>query len=357
MEPSLDLSLSFVPRNVSDILGDVPKSKEGSQKISTLADFVKRLEDEMRKIEAFKRELPLCMILVTDAISRLKEEINGGVRMQDEPVVEELMTLVKLKSNSGGNGSLTMEKGNGDKKNWMSSVQLWNAKTKQRSEEDDWFVPEKPIQAQDETNKCGGASSLALNGNKCVLKTEMRDDKEVSKVPSLSLMTPTFELKHRTSRGGSPLISRTVEIKGQSQPQQNPRKQRRCWSPELHRRFVDALQRLGGPQVATPKQIRELMQVRGLTNDEVKSHLQKYRLHFRRPQVSSVGKANSGLSMMAKDQYVDKKSKGNISQSSSPESPLFLGGSGNSMDTEEDEQSDCHNWKGGLHHHQEADVL
>ncbi|KAK8293766.1 hypothetical protein V6Z11_D06G211000 [Gossypium hirsutum] len=39
-----------------------------------------------------------------------------------------------------------------------------------------------------------------------------------------------------------------------------------------------------GPQssVATPKQIRELMQVDGLTNDEVKSHLQKYQLHTRR---------------------------------------------------------------------------
>ncbi|GBG68864.1 hypothetical protein CBR_g3557 [Chara braunii] len=61
------------------------------------------------------------------------------------------------------------------------------------------------------------------------------------------------------------------------------RKARRCWSPELHRRFVDALTILGGPQVATPKQIRELMKVEGLTNDEVKSHLQKYRLHTRRP--------------------------------------------------------------------------
>ncbi|XP_039002781.1 transcription factor HHO2-like [Hibiscus syriacus] len=58
------------------------------------------------------------------------------------------------------------------------------------------------------------------------------------------------------------------------QQQQGVRKQRRCWSSELHRLFVNALHKLGGSQVATPKQIRELMQVDGLTDDEVKSHLQ-----------------------------------------------------------------------------------
>ncbi|KAI5072534.1 hypothetical protein GOP47_0012640 [Adiantum capillus-veneris] len=67
------------------------------------------------------------------------------------------------------------------------------------------------------------------------------------------------------------------------QPGSVQRKPRRCWSPELHQRFLTALNRLGGCQVATPKQIRELMNVEGLTNDEVKSHLQKFRLHMRRP--------------------------------------------------------------------------
>lgn len=31
-------------------------------------------------------------------------------------------------------------------------------------------------------------------------------------------------------------------------PYQTARKRRRCWSPELHRRFIDALEKLGGPQ-------------------------------------------------------------------------------------------------------------
>ncbi|KAK4410346.1 Transcription factor HHO3 [Sesamum angolense] len=74
---------------------------------------------------------------------------------------------------------------------------------------------------------------------------------------------------------------------------QSQRKARRCWSPELHRRFLQALQQLGGSHVATPKQIRELMKVDGLTNDEVKSHLQKYRLHTRRPNPSIHNNNNS----------------------------------------------------------------
>ncbi|KAM1005017.1 hypothetical protein ACFX2I_005124 [Malus domestica] len=52
-----------------------------------------------------------------------------------------------------------------------------------------------------------------------------------------------------------------------------------------------ALQQLGGSHAATPNQIRELMKVDGLTNDEVKSHLQflsrnqlqhRFTLHFSR---------------------------------------------------------------------------
>ncbi|XP_076956004.1 transcription factor HRS1-like isoform X2 [Bidens hawaiensis] len=70
------------------------------------------------------------------------------------------------------------------------------------------------------------------------------------------------------------------EGNGEDKGQAN-KKERRCWSQELHRRFLNALQHLGGAH-ATPKQIREFMKVDGLTNDEIKSHLQKYRLHTRR---------------------------------------------------------------------------
>ncbi|KAL8535777.1 hypothetical protein ACS0TY_011425 [Phlomoides rotata] len=49
------------------------------------------------------------------------------------------------------------------------------------------------------------------------------------------------------------------------------------WTPDLHRCFVHAIDRLGGQHKATPKLVLQMMDVRGLTISHVKSHLQMYR--------------------------------------------------------------------------------
>ncbi|KAG9439467.1 hypothetical protein H6P81_019632 [Aristolochia fimbriata] len=49
------------------------------------------------------------------------------------------------------------------------------------------------------------------------------------------------------------------------------------WTAELHSRFSEAVDLLGGPQKATPKRIVILMGVKGLSIAHVKSHLQMYR--------------------------------------------------------------------------------
>ncbi|KAH0916917.1 hypothetical protein HID58_024577 [Brassica napus] len=50
------------------------------------------------------------------------------------------------------------------------------------------------------------------------------------------------------------------------------------WTPELHRRFVEAVEKLG-LEKAVPSRILELMGVHCLTRHNVASHLQKYRSH------------------------------------------------------------------------------
>lgn len=87
--------------------------------------------------------------------------------------------------------------------------------------------------------------------------TATKEEKEdTAAMNRLSLLTPGV-VKSFGSRGGSRSSSNnralsssppTVMRTGPLQPQQTARKQRRCWSPELHRRFVNALQKLGGSQ-------------------------------------------------------------------------------------------------------------
>ncbi|KFK39028.1 hypothetical protein AALP_AA3G191300 [Arabis alpina] len=61
----------------------------------------------------------------------------------------------------------------------------------------------------------------------------------------------------------------------------NLKKPRVVWSVELHQQFVAAVNQLG-VEKAVPKKILELMNVSGLTRENVASHLQKYRIYLRR---------------------------------------------------------------------------
>ncbi|XP_052207829.1 two-component response regulator ARR2-like [Diospyros lotus] len=64
------------------------------------------------------------------------------------------------------------------------------------------------------------------------------------------------------------------------------KKPRVVWSQELHRQFVAAVDHLGSDR-AVPKKILELMNVPGLTRENVASHLQKYRSYLRKKSDAS----------------------------------------------------------------------
>ncbi|ESQ34238.1 hypothetical protein EUTSA_v10008115mg [Eutrema salsugineum] len=257
-------------------------------KMKRCHDYVEALEQEQKKIQVFQRELPLCLELVTQEIqscrkelsefSTTSEQVHGQSECSERTtsesgdgaaVFEEFMPI-KLNSSSSNEHESTCEpnkddgaENNGDKKksDWLRSVQLWN----------------QPKEDQTTTvvvdGKRNGGAFQPFHKEKPVVAAAAKADSQPVKA-----ITPT----PTTSSSTAETVGSKREPENHKHSQMH-RKQRRCWSPELHRRFLHALQQLGGSHVATPKQIRDLMKVNGLTNDEVKSHLQKYRLHTRRP--------------------------------------------------------------------------
>ncbi|KAL5991822.1 PHO85 cyclin-1 [Asimina triloba] len=70
---------------------------------------------------------------------------------------------------------------------------------------------------------------------------------------------------------------------------------RLVWTPQLHKRFVDVVAHLGIKN-AVPKTIMQLMNVEGLTRENVASHLQKYRLYLKRMNGRADGSGPSSSS-------------------------------------------------------------
>ncbi|WOL18493.1 hypothetical protein Cni_G27290 [Canna indica] len=259
-----------------------------SAQLPSCSDYVHALEEERKKIQVFQRELPLCMQLVTHAIENVRKQMGGNAttRIDDVPVLEEFIPLKPMSPSSSGERSVGGDAERSasrmteseNKPDWLRSVQLW----KQASDTPSATVaaPTKPIAVN--AKKIGGAFH------------PFEREKHVAEPPVASAGTPVAASSSTSNGGGTDVDVGSggggeKDKEGQSQAH---RKVRRNWSPELHGRFLRALEQLGGSHVATPKQIRELMKVDGLTNDEVKSHLQKYRLHNRRPCTSGVVQSN-----------------------------------------------------------------
>lgn len=71
------------------------------------------------------------------------------------------------------------------------------------------------------------------------------------------------------------------EDESEEREKSSSKKPRVVWSVKLHQQFVSAINQLGIDK-AVPKKIMELMNVPGLSRENIASHLQKYRLYLRR---------------------------------------------------------------------------
>jgi len=313
-------------RAVTDSLRAAASRCSAADRAARFRDCVRSLEAEKAKMEVFRRELPISVHLVADVIDWLKEELAQHRRRPSDlfappappPPAKDGAVLADADADAN------------DKRSWMSSVQLWSCGSHDDSTANtngaaaaahkvsSAFValaasPPAPTLARPSGDAAGkpGASASAMP------------------VADLSLSSPA------AAASPSAASSAVTDAAGAQRRQHaQQRKARRCWSPGLHRRFVAALQRLGGAQVATPKQIRELMKVDGLTNDEVKSHLQKYRLHTRRASSDGGDQHAGGLwSSAPEQQYTTSQhsTSQSQSQSGSPQGPLQLAVSSRAM--------------------------
>lgn len=296
--------------------------------IQKCKDYIQALEEEQRKIQVFQRELPLCLQLVTQTIEAYKQQLSGTIttggrgwcfnegkqqqqqQQQSEcseqttsdgggPVLEEFIPINhnRRTSSSVDNGKHDDEDDEellsgkikisndsddkcGKKSDWLRSAQLWNQTTfdspspNTNTTKEEHQQPKKVLVA--EVNKQQNGAFQPFQKHTTPTASSCSTANEVPPA------APVASAGGNRSGGGC-ANSGGDDKKDVEKVEGGPRKSRRCWSQDLHRKFLNALQQLGGSHVATPKQIRELMKVDGLTNDEVKSHLQKYRLHNRRP--------------------------------------------------------------------------
>lgn len=145
---------------------------------------------------------------------------------------------------------------NKKKSDWLRSVQLWNpnpdplVKEVKHKKKDNffltfanlklcefrkvWFLQEMPRKESVELKKNNGGAFRPFQREKSVGKT-------IGSVSKASPSVPATSSSAGIVSGGNGGSDKKEEEAGQSQ-----RKQRRNWSPELHRRFLNALQQLGG---------------------------------------------------------------------------------------------------------------
>lgn len=67
------------------------------------------------------------------------------------------------------------------------------------------------------------------------------------------------------------------------------KKPRLIWTTALHKRFLEALDKVGGVDRALPKAVMREMGVAGLTRENVASHLQKHRMRLKKEEDEAGG--------------------------------------------------------------------
>ncbi|KAJ4707229.1 myb family transcription factor EFM-like [Melia azedarach] len=263
LELTLSLKPSYVPKTISNLLSDLSKIDSVSDKLSVLNDYLHKYQEELSRVQDLKRELPQCMLLLMDAIETLKEEIvsvgNSKEPDSGKPLMEFLSMKRKLYESPEErivSDQYPARKEKGLHIDMNASVddfhQLWNNPIPDKKQKAILHPTQTlsltPIQpckksiTQVPLMAAGGSS-----GTGSILLPVSAAEKQRGKEPAVANVPPG---PGPVAIGGLNLRTDPVTLNYHPEPLTEKiwKNNRRSWSPQLHARFVHALNILGGVQ-------------------------------------------------------------------------------------------------------------
>ncbi|KAI3768377.1 hypothetical protein L2E82_19003 [Cichorium intybus] len=222
----IDLNGESVDMSVSEFLTYLSTIDDVSEKVNNAHEFILNLKEEMLMIAASPYQFPNCMRFLKDAIAAVHEK-------------------------------------------WKC------AKKKEGTQHD----------SNPNANAVGKATAIINNENKNVNEGQTDTDESFleNEVPSEMNSDPIrsdASIQDGELVMHEPMVQPEYIRSDRNVVHELIRRQRMVWSVDLHRRFKFAVEALGGPREAKPKQIHDLLKVDGLTTEQIKSHLQRYRKHL-----------------------------------------------------------------------------
>lgn len=135
---------------------------------------------------------------------------------------------------------------------------------------------ERPADEHNSTKK--EEDKISGSGSGSNSRPTSSKNEESSTVTVQNPISTTAAVAAKTKEGEKGGKKTSASSTAQSKNSQGKRKVKVDWTPELHRRFVQAVEQLGVDK-AVPSRILEIMGINCLTRHNIASHLQKYRSH------------------------------------------------------------------------------
>ncbi|KAJ4734262.1 Two-component response regulator-like protein [Rhynchospora pubera] len=252
------------------------------------------------------RDLPVIVISSDSSLSTMMKCIAlGAAEFLQKPLSEDKLRniwqhVIHKAFNSRGECNNTLSTLNPIKEMVVSLLHLSQEEKAERSEHEiheKLTSPSTPqlesklrlssnnIEESEERNN----KSADKNCNDLVVAPSKNDNEEVKELTKHEEEVNSIEISKsdacssaKEGHGNVRLTGSKMKKNGSSSQatKDNKKKSKVDWTPDLHKRFVKAVEQLGIDQ-AIPSKILDLMKVEGLTRHNIASHLQKYRMHRR----------------------------------------------------------------------------